>query len=91
MNTKQEVEAAMNLRTKGEAMIDILRLTVRHECKQNYNLDLGEMYTLMDYTSHLRECIENQKVTIAKLQGMEQPLKLSDLIERVSESESEVK
>ena len=86
MDSEQEVKAAMELRFRGEAMIDILRLTIRQECKQEYLLDLGEMYTLMDYTSHLRECIENQKATIAKLQRVK-PLELSDMIERVPDSE----
>ena len=82
MPSEQEVKAAMELRFKGEAMIDILRLVVRRDLQQEYKLDLGEMYLLMDYTSHLRDCIENQKATIAELTGT-QEIKLSDFIERV--------
>lgn len=82
---KQDVEAAMNLRDRGEALIDILRITVREELRQEYKLDLGEMYLLMDYTSHLRECIDNQRATIQDMMGF----KASDYIERIPGGESD--
>ena len=37
-----------DLKFRGEAMIDILRITVREELRQEYKLDLGEMYLIMD-------------------------------------------
>jgi hypothetical protein len=47
-----------DLKYRGEAMIDILRITVREELRQEYKLDLGEMYLLMDYVAELRYRIQ---------------------------------
>lgn len=43
----------MTLLERYQTLIEVLALTVRREMKQNYELSLGEMYTLMDASDAL--------------------------------------
>ena len=64
------VKGEESLIFKGDALIDILRITVRQELGQEYSLDLGEMYLLMDYVSVLKGRIENQKQSLRAMREM---------------------
>lgn len=45
---------------RGKAIHDIIASTVKLEMKQEYNLNLGEMYGIIDYISELES--ENEKL-----------------------------
>lgn len=48
----------MNISERGECLLEILALTIRRDLLQEYKLDLGEMYTLLDYSDVLNKELE---------------------------------
>lgn len=54
---------------RGKCLLEILSLTIRKELRDSYLLNLGEMYTLLDYSSDLESRLAAAEAERDELQG----------------------